>query len=57
MILSDRDIKIALKNKEIIVNPKPNLKEQLGSSSLDSDFSKIANRHSLIRLIQKQQKV
>ena len=35
MILSDRDIKAALKKKEIIVNPKPNLKEQLRSSSLD----------------------
>lgn len=35
MILSDRDIKLALKNKEIIVRPKPNLDEQLGSSSLD----------------------
>lgn len=35
MILSDRDIKIALKRGDIIVRPKPNLVVQLGSSSLD----------------------
>ncbi|MEK7556477.1 MAG: dCTP deaminase [Patescibacteria group bacterium] len=35
MILSDRDIKRALKEGLIRVQPKPNLKEQLGSSSLD----------------------
>ncbi len=35
MILSDRDIKKALKEKRIIVKPTPNLTEQLGSSSLD----------------------
>jgi len=35
MILSDRDIKKALKEGRIIVKPKPNLKKQLGSSSLD----------------------
>lgn len=35
MILSDRDIKKALKEKRIVVKPKPNLDEQLGSSSLD----------------------
>lgn len=35
MILSDRDIKKALKEKRIIMDPKPNLKEQLGSSSID----------------------
>ncbi len=35
MILSDRDIKKALRAKRIIVKPKPNLEEQLGSSSLD----------------------
>jgi dCTP deaminase len=35
MILSDRDIKQALKNERIIVKPKPDLAEQLGSSSLD----------------------
>lgn len=35
MILSDRDIKKALKAKRIVVKPAPNLAEQLGSSSLD----------------------
>jgi dCTP deaminase len=35
MILSDHDIKIALKKKEIVVRPKPDLDIQLGSSSLD----------------------
>ncbi len=35
MILSDRDIKEALRKKEIVVRPKPNLHVQLGSSSLD----------------------
>lgn len=35
MILSDRDIKIALKKQDIIVRPKPDLDIQLGSSSLD----------------------
>lgn len=35
MILSDRDIKKALKEGRIVLEPKPNLKEQLGSSSLD----------------------
>lgn len=35
MILSDRDIKRALKTGEIVVKPAPNLIEQLGSSSLD----------------------
>ncbi len=35
MILSDRDIKKALHEGRIILKPKPNLKEQLGSSSLD----------------------
>jgi dCTP deaminase len=35
MILSDRDIKAALKSGRIVVKPKPNLDEQLGSSSLD----------------------
>lgn len=35
MILSDRDIKQALLEKRIIVKPKPDLHEQLGSSSLD----------------------
>lgn len=35
MILSDRDIKIALQEGRIVVRPKPDLAEQLGSSSLD----------------------
>lgn len=35
MILSDRDIKKALKAGRIIVKPKPNLVTQLGTSSLD----------------------
>jgi len=35
MILSDKDIKAALKAGRIVVTPKPNLEEQLGSSSLD----------------------
>lgn len=35
MILSDRDIRTALREGRIIVTPKPNLKKQLGSSSLD----------------------
>lgn len=35
MILSDRDIKKALRAKKIVVKPAPNLAEQLGSSSLD----------------------
>lgn len=35
MILSDRDIKIALKRKRIIFTPPVDLKTQLGSCSLD----------------------
>lgn len=35
MILSDRDIKKALRKKEIILTPRPNLTHQLGSCSLD----------------------
>ncbi len=35
MILSDRDIRKALKAKRIVVKPSPNLDLQLGSSSLD----------------------
>jgi dCTP deaminase len=35
MILSDRDIRQAIKEKRIVVKPRPNLEEQLGSSSLD----------------------
>ncbi|MBI2049357.1 dCTP deaminase [Candidatus Roizmanbacteria bacterium] len=35
MVLSDRDIKNALKTKRIIINPSPDLKSQLGSCSID----------------------
>ncbi len=35
MILSDRDIKKYLRKGKIIIIPKPNLKKQLGPSSLD----------------------
>ncbi|HVZ58463.1 MAG TPA: dCTP deaminase [Patescibacteria group bacterium] len=35
MILSDRDIKKRLKEKTIVIKPAPDLKEQLGSNSLD----------------------
>ncbi len=35
MILSDRDIKKALKSKRIIITPKPDLSLQLGSCSID----------------------
>ncbi|MBI4022400.1 MAG: dCTP deaminase [Candidatus Andersenbacteria bacterium] len=35
MILSDRDIKKALRARRIVVKPKPKLAEQLGTSSLD----------------------
>jgi len=35
MILSDRDIKAALLAKQIVVKPKPDLYNQLGTSSLD----------------------
>jgi dCTP deaminase len=35
MVLSDRDIKNALKTKEIEIFPSPNLKAQLGSCSID----------------------
>ncbi len=35
MILSDREIKKYLKIGKIKLNPKPNLKEQLGAASLD----------------------
>jgi len=35
MVLSDRDIKKALKNKEIKITPSPDLKTQLGSCSID----------------------
>jgi len=35
MVLSDRDIKRALEEKRIVISPKPDLKTQLGSCSID----------------------
>jgi dCTP deaminase len=35
MILADKDIREAIRVKRILVKPKPDLKEQLGSCSLD----------------------
>ncbi len=35
MILSDRDIKAAIKNKKIIITPKPDFSTQLGACSID----------------------
>lgn len=35
MVLSDRDIKRALKEKRIVINPAPDLVTQLGSCSID----------------------
>ena len=35
MILSDRDIKKAIKSGKIKITPAPNLKQQLGSNSID----------------------
>src|SRR3989344_4286002 len=35
MILSDRDIKKALQEKRIVISPKPDLSEQLGSCLID----------------------
>jgi dCTP deaminase len=35
MVLSDRDLKKALKTRKIIIKPSPDLKEQLGSNSID----------------------
>ena len=35
MILSDKDIKKALKSKRIVISPAPDLAEQLGSCSID----------------------
>ena len=40
MILSDGDIKQALSKKQIIISPKPNLKVQLGSCSIDLRLGK-----------------
>lgn len=35
MILSDKDIKIKLDNKEIVINPMPDLTQALGTVSID----------------------
>lgn len=35
MVLSDRDIKKALKSKRIVIKPAPDLESQLGSCSID----------------------
>ena len=40
MILSDRDIKKALKEKKISITPAPNLSVQLGSCSIDLRLGK-----------------
>lgn len=40
MIFSDRDIEKSLKEKSIIVKPKPDLKKQLGPASLDFRLGK-----------------
>ena len=40
MILADRDIRRYLKEKIIVVKPKPNLKKQLGAASLDVRLGK-----------------
>src|SRR3989304_1075471 len=41
MILSDRDIKTYLKDGKIKIKPTPNLKEQLGSCSIDFHLGNI----------------
>ena len=40
MVLSDRDIKKALKTGRIVITPKPNLKVTLGSCSIDLRLGK-----------------
>ena len=35
MVLSDRDLQIALKEKRIVITPAPDFKTQLGSCSID----------------------
>lgn len=39
MILTDREIEIALAKKQIIIDPQPNLKESLSSTTLDLTLS------------------
>jgi dCTP deaminase len=41
MVLSDRDIKKALKSGKITIKPAPDLKEQLGSNSIDLRLGKV----------------
>lgn len=41
MVLTDREIEIALANKHIIVEPIPNLKEALSSTTLDLTLSNV----------------
>jgi dCTP deaminase len=58
MILSDRDLKKALDQKRIVIDPKPDLKEQLGSCSIDlklGDTFRIFN-HSSIAYIDPRKK-
>jgi dCTP deaminase len=53
MVLSDKDIKKALKNKDIQISPPPDLETQLGSCSIDLKLGNIFrvfehSKHSLI---------
>lgn len=53
MVLSDRDLKKALKSGRIKIRPTPNLKEQLGSCSIDLRLGNVFrvfehSRHSYI---------
>ena len=56
MILSDHDIKVALKEKRIIIDPKPDLSVQLGSCSIDLRLGKKFRvfNHSKIAFIDPQ---
>jgi len=56
MILSDRDIKKALKEKRIVIDPSPDLSVQLGSCSIDLRLGKKFRvfNHSKIALIDPQ---
>ncbi|EKD68205.1 MAG: hypothetical protein ACD_48C00025G0001 [uncultured bacterium] len=56
MILSDHDIKVALKEKRIIIDPKSDLSVQLGSCSIDLRLGKKFRvfNHSKIALIDPQ---
>ena len=54
MILSDRDIKKAIHDKQIIITPEPDYSKQLGSVSLDlrlgDKISKIKSQKSTIHI-------